>query len=297
MSSCQPQLTRRSMLTTATAAFGAALAAPAIARPAGLRVTEWVSDAGPLLVRSAIVEGPASLGLVDTQFTLSNAMRLIADLKERGKQLEWVYVTHPHLDHFNGADLIREAFPEARFFAREDAIPLFQPMVDTRQASLGAAAPGGGDNLPLNAPDFFEAVAGSGLILDDHPLEVLQGPGDHPLSSVIFEPDSRTAITGDVVFSETHAFTGDHDDFDGWIDLVQRVQDLDPSRVIVGHAGTAVRRGDRVLSEQIDWLESYRDARAEDSSVEHIKSVMLARYPTYDNDFIFDFSAGVQRLP
>lgn len=290
------QLSRRSILATA-AAFGATLAAPALARPAGLKVTEWVSDAGPLLVRSAIIEGPVSLGLVDTQFTLSNAMRLIADLKERGKPLSWVYVTHPHLDHFNGADLVREAFPEARFFAREDAIPLFQPMVNTRQASLGAAAPGGGENLPASAPSFFEGVADSGLMLDGQPLEVLKGPGDHPMSSVVFEPDSRTAITGDVVFSETHAFTGDHDDFDGWINLVQRVQALDPSRVIVGHAGPAVRRGDRVLAEQIDWLETYRDARADDPSVEHIKSVMLARYPTYANDFIFDFSAGVERLP
>ena len=65
----------------------------------------------------------------------------------------------------------------------------------------------------MTAPRFFEAVADSGLMLDDHPLEILRGPGDHPMSSVVFDPDSRTAITGDVVFSETHAFTGDHDDF------------------------------------------------------------------------------------
>lgn len=287
--------TRRRLLLTAGAA-GVVLATPAIAQPARLRVTEWVSDAGPLLVRSAIFEGPTQIGLVDTQFTLSNAMRLIADLKERGKPLAWVYVTHPHLDHFNGAALIRAAFPEARFCARADAIPLFAPMVSTRQASLGAAAPGGGDNLPAEAPGFFEPLPEAGLALDDRPLEVLTGPGDHPLSSVVWEPESRMAITGDVVFSETHAFTGDHDDFDGWIDLVRRVQALDPSRVVVGHAGPAVRRGDRVLAEQIDWLETYRDARAEDPSVEHIKEVMTSTYPGYSNDFIFEFSAGVVRL-
>lgn len=287
--------TRRSLLLAAGAS-SLILASPAIAQPSRLRVTEWVSDAGPLLVRSAIVEGPTELGLVDTQFTLSNAMRLVADLKERGKPLAWVYVTHPHLDHFNGAALVRSAFPEARFYARADAIPLFAPMVSTRQASLGAAAPGGGANLPAEAPGFFEPLRGAGLALDGRPLEVLEGPGDHPLSSVVWEPESRMAITGDVVFSETHAFTGDHDDFDGWINLVRRVQALDPSRVLVGHAGPAVRRGNRVLAEQIDWLETYRDARAEDASVENIKAVMTAKYPGYANDFIFEFSAGVERL-
>ena len=289
-------LDRRTFLV-ATAAAAGSLAAPALARPASLRTTEWVSDAGPLLVRSAIIEGPASLGLVDTQFTLSNTMRLIADLKERGKPLAWVYVTHPHLDHFNGAGLVRSAFPEARFFARADAIPLFQPMVDTRQASLGGAAPGGGDNLPATAPTFFDGVSPAGLTLDDRPLQILQGPGDHPMSSVVYEPEGRIAITSDVVFSETHAFTGDHDDFDGWIALIRQVQALDPSRVVVGHAGPEVRRGDRVLAEQIDWLEAYRDARAENPSVEHVRAEMIARYPGYANDFIFDFSAGVLRLP
>lgn len=297
MTIVSPFITRRGVLAGSAAVALGAVAAPALARPAALRVTEWVSDAGPLLVRSAIVEGPASLGLIDTQFTLSNAMRLIADLKERGKPLSWVYVTHPHLDHFNGAALIRAAFPEARFFAREDAIALFGPMVDTRQASLGAAAPGGGGNLPSAAPDFFEPVAADGLVLDERPLQVLQGPGDHPMSSVVYEPEGRIAVAGDVVFSETHAFTGDHDDFDGWIALIRQVQALDPSRVVVGHAGPAVRRGDRVLAEQIDWLETYRDARAEDPSVDHVKSVMVGRYPGYANDFIFDFSAGVERLP
>ncbi|MEM7525351.1 MAG: MBL fold metallo-hydrolase [Pseudomonadota bacterium] len=285
-------LTRRSLLV----AGSAAAAAPALGRPARLRVVEWASGAGPLHVRSTIFEGPTALGLVDAQFTLSNAMRLIADLKEREKPLDWVYVTHPHLDHFNGAALIRAAFPRARFYARADAIAAFEPMVATRQASLGAAAPGGVGNLPAEPPRFFEAAPAEGLLLDGQALQILTGRGDHPLSSAVWEPDSRTIATGDVVFSETHAFTGDHDDFDGWIAFVRRIQALDPSRVIVGHAEVDVRRGDRVLAEQIDWLERYRDARAEDPSVAHVKRVMTAAYPRYANDFIFAFSAGVKPL-
>lgn len=117
------------------------------------------------------------------------------------------------------------------------------------------------------------------------------------MSSVFFKPDNRTTITGDVVFSETHAFADAYDYFDGWIELVKRVQSLDPSRFIVGHTGPAVRRGDSVLSEQIDWLETYRDHRADDQGIEIIKSVMVSKYPTYSNDFILEFSIGVRRLP
>jgi glyoxylase-like metal-dependent hydrolase (beta-lactamase superfamily II) len=263
--------------------------------PPALKVIEWVSASGPLHERSAIIEGPGELGLVDTQFTNANARRLAADLIEIGKPLAWVYVTHPHVDHFNGAALIRDAFPAARFHAQASAIPLFAPMVAERQAGLGMAAPGGAPNVAAEAPGFFSPIPEAGLSIDGEPIEILRGPGDHPDSSAVWVASARTVITGDIVFSKTHAFTGDHDDIPGWIALVRRIQALAPERVVVGHAAAEVRRDASVLEEQIRWLEDYRAARAEDASAEHLRQAMTARHPGYDNDFIFAFSEGVRR--
>jgi glyoxylase-like metal-dependent hydrolase (beta-lactamase superfamily II) len=275
----------------AAAIWLACAAQPSFAEP--LTVTEWVSDRGPLYVRSGIVEGPTEMGLVDTQFTSSNTMRLIADLVERGKPLRWVYVTHPHLDHFNGAALIRAAFPEARFYMPREGIRELDRMVRTRQASLGASAPGGGANLPDEAPRFFRAVPPEGLTIDGERLEILFGSGDHPTSSVVWVPSARTFITGDVVFSETHAFTGDHDDIDAWIALVRRMQALNPARVVVGHGPVDARRSGVVLAEQIAWLEAYRDARRADPRLEAVQARMIERFPGWANEFIFAFSYGV----
>ncbi|MCZ8133485.1 MAG: MBL fold metallo-hydrolase [Rhodobacteraceae bacterium] len=260
-----------------------------------LKVTEWVSKSDPLLVRSAIIEGPTEIGLVDTQFTLSNVHRIIADLIEVGKPLRWVYVTHPHVDHFNGAGLIRAAFPEAAFFALPAAIPLMHTMVMERQAGLGAHAPGGARNVAASAPTFFQRLPENGLAIDGQSVEVMTGFGDHPDSSVVWVPSARTVITGDVVFSHTHAFTGDHDNIEAWISLIERIKRLRPSRVVVGHGPVDVRRDSSVLDEQIQWLRDYRDARSNNPSAQSVKEIMTKKYPGYANDFIFEFSEGVRR--
>ncbi|MEM6457019.1 MAG: MBL fold metallo-hydrolase [Acidobacteriota bacterium] len=263
---------------------------------AELQVTEWVSPHGPLYVRSGIIEGPTEIGLVDTQFTRSNTLRLAADLLETGKSLAWVYVTHPHLDHFNGAALLRHVFPKAKFYAYDrDALTTFAFMVRTRQDALGANAPGGRNNLPYAAPSFFEPLQDRRLTVDGEAIEVMAGPGDHPNSSVIWIPSARTFITGDVVFSETHAFLGDHRDIQGWIELIERMRTKNPARVVVGHGPPAVRRTGQVLSEQLDWLRSLQAAIDEDDTLEHVQRVMVEKYPGWANAFIFPFSYGVER--
>ena len=162
-----------------------ALGVPVAAQTPSLKVTEWASKSGPLLVRSGIIEGPTEIGLVDTQFSNANTHRLIANLIETGKPLRWVYVTHPHVDHFNGATLLRAAFPNAKFYAQLTAIPLFAPMVAERQAGLGAAAPGGLPNVTAPVLDFFEPVPADGLAIDGRGVEIIRGVGDHPDSSVV----------------------------------------------------------------------------------------------------------------
>lgn len=260
---------------------------------APLKVMEWVSSTDPLFVRSAIIEGASEIGLVDVQFTRSNALRLAADLLEIGKPVAWVYITHPHLDHFNGAGLIRHVFPQARFYAQPQAIAEFNRMVETRLTSLGAGVPGGAANLPAVGPDFFEALSGHTFLVDGEPVEILTGFGDHPESSVVWVPAAKTVITGDVVFSKTHAFTGDHRNIQDWIAFLHQIQALNPATVIVGHGAPEARHDARVITEQIHWLEDFQRTIDQQDTLEHVQAVMVQRYPDYANAFIFPFSYNV----
>ncbi len=261
-----------------------------------ITVTEWVSERDPLFVRSAILEGPTELGLIDTQFTIANALRLAADLLERGKPLTWIYITHPHLDHFNGVATFRHVFPAVQVYAQPAALAVLAPMVATRQAALGSGVLGGATNLPTESPRGIQAVPGPQLHLDGLPIDILTGPGDHPDSSVVWIPSARTVVAGDVVFAKTHAFTGDHRDIAGWIALVERIQALDPATVVVGHGPPAARHDAQVLAEQIRWLRDFQAAIAVQDAPAHVEATMTQSYPDYANDFIFAFSYGVAPL-
>ena len=77
----------------------------------------FFSDESGFEVASVIVMGKTDAVLIDGQWTLSNAHRVVAEILETGKILKAIYVTHAHPDHYFGLGPIAEAFPEARVTA------------------------------------------------------------------------------------------------------------------------------------------------------------------------------------
>ena len=77
----------------------------------------FFSDEKGFEVASVIVMGKNDAVLIDAQWTLSNAHRVIAEIAETGKHLKTIYVTHAHPDHYFGLGVIAEAFPSARVIA------------------------------------------------------------------------------------------------------------------------------------------------------------------------------------
>jgi glyoxylase-like metal-dependent hydrolase (beta-lactamase superfamily II) len=77
----------------------------------------FFSDESGFEVASVIVMGKTDAVLIDAQWTLSNAHRVIAEILETGKYLKTIYITHAHPDHYFGLGTIAEAFPQARVIA------------------------------------------------------------------------------------------------------------------------------------------------------------------------------------
>jgi glyoxylase-like metal-dependent hydrolase (beta-lactamase superfamily II) len=77
----------------------------------------FFSDESGFEVASVIVTGKTDAVLIDAQWTLSNAHRVIAEILETGKYLKTIYITHAHPDHYFGLGTIAEAFPKARVVA------------------------------------------------------------------------------------------------------------------------------------------------------------------------------------
>ncbi len=260
-----------------------------------LKVTDWAAKTGPLFPHSAIIEGDTDIGIVDVQQSKSEAHRLVADVLEKGKKLKWVYVTHPHLDHFAGANIVRDAFPDAKFYGPSATMNKeMAHQVATRRLALGEGIPGGEYNIPEVAPNYFEVVPPEGLTLNDEIVEVLVGKGDHPDSSIVWIPSAEVLIGGDVIFNQTHAFFGDHDDLPSWIALVEKAVQVKPLTIIAGHSKTLNPSGE-IAEQQLAWLKDLDVVMKQFTNPDEVKQAMVSKYPDFANDFIFEFSYGVKQ--
>ena len=135
-----------------------AAAAPAHAETK-LTATVHTASPGGFLVNSTLIAGDKEAVLIDAQFSLADAHRLIGAILESKKTLTTVYITHSHPDHYFGLVAIRQAFPKAKLVATPGCYPtasvlalaplaerglLSDVVIDAKQGVSGAGRGGGG---------------------------------------------------------------------------------------------------------------------------------------------------------
>ncbi len=72
-------------------------------------------------VTSTVIYGDHDAILVDPQFTIANAHRLVAELIELDRNILFIYITHLHPDHYLGLEVIKQMYPDARVIAYKKA--------------------------------------------------------------------------------------------------------------------------------------------------------------------------------
>ena len=145
-----------------------------------------------------IVETENSLIVVDSQFLLPNAVDAREYANEIGKEINRVFITHEHPDHFLGG----EAFNDRPMFALQevsDAISLNgQVEIDEKQNDFGTEAIAGSFVVPDVVEPGNVVIDGVNFQLD----KVLDA--EAAVQLVVRLPDHGVVITGDIVYSFVH---------------------------------------------------------------------------------------------
>ncbi|MFR0359436.1 MBL fold metallo-hydrolase [Streptomyces sediminimaris] len=188
-------------------------------------------------VTSTIIYGPSQALLVDAQFTLANAHRLVAELIETGRELTQVFISHIHPDHYLGLEVVVRAFPEARVIAYgeiadeiNDAFPFKIEYWSEKLLGRNGARTA----VPV------ERIHEPRLWVDGHEVEIIGVfRGDSAHAAAVWEPSTRTLVAADAAVSDTHAWVADARtpaDRQEWLDTLDRLEALDPKVVVPGHA-------------------------------------------------------------
>ena len=272
-----------------TLAFVFANTAPAFASQLHLQV--FTSPPEGIAVNSTLVYGDKDAILIDAQFRLSDAHRLVAMILESKKNLTTVYVTHPHPDHYFGLVVIRQAFPNARFVALPRVVDGIKASWEGR---VKAWKPQYGDNIP-SSPIIPDALDGNMLTLEGETLQIfgpLQGDsaGDN---SFVWIPSIKAVVGGDTLFSGAHfvfapmTSTQKKD----WRSTIDQIAALKPEIVIPGHQIAGAPNDASVLAFMKKYMQDSDDAQASSKTADEFKSKMKSLYPNLGIDGLLNISA------
>jgi len=203
--------------------------------PDSLATKVFYSDESGFEVASVIVTGKTDAVLIDAQWTLSNAHRVVAEILETGKLLKTIYVTHAHPDHYFGLGPIAEAFPEARVIALPSVARTinnqFFGKIEHWEATIGVI------NTPRKAVNI-EPLTENYFELEGHRIEIIpEVMGDLKYNTVVWISSIKTLYGSDVLFNQAHPFTCEvtAEERQQWIRDIGRLEKMGAEVVIPGH--------------------------------------------------------------
>ena len=257
-----------------------------------LHIQVFTSPPEGIAVNSTLVYGDKDAILIDAQFRLSDAHRVVAAILESKRNLTTVYVTHPHPDHYFGLVVIRQAFPNAKFVALPKVVDGIKASWQNR---VNAWKPQFGDNIPSN-PIIPDALEGNTLTLDGETLQVfgpLQGDsaGDN---SFVWIPSLKAVVGGDTLFSGSHfvfaPMTAQQKK--DWAGTIDQIAALKPETVIPGHQIAGAPNDASVLAFMKKYMADSNEAQASSKTADEFRSKMKALYPNLGEEALLNISAG-----
>lgn len=272
------------------AAAVAVTAAPASAAPGKLTTTVFTGSPAGFLVTSTLVAGEKEAILIDAQFDLADAHRLVATILESKKQLTTVYVTHSHPDHYFGLAVIQQAFPKAKLVALPAAVEAIQK---TWQDKVKQWGPLYGDLVP-SQPVLPVALTGTTLTLEGQTLEIRGGvQGDDEGNSYVWIPSIKTVIAGDIVYRGVHAWTRETNAAQrtAWRKTLDALAALKPVTVIAGHKDPKYKDDASGLEATRSYLDAFDAAVASSKTSADAQRKVKAKYPDAQLDIILQLGA------
>jgi glyoxylase-like metal-dependent hydrolase (beta-lactamase superfamily II) len=225
--------------------------------------------------------------LIDCLITEEEGRSLATWVKSRDCEPGYVYITHPHADHFLGLPEILAAFPEARPVALAESIPAMNEQISpgymqvwtgffpgqlTRQPV--APAPLAGTTIP---------VGGSAVTL------IPVGTTDTEHSSVVHAPGLSLVVSGDAVYNQTHMWLrrSTPDTRASWMRALDAVAALGAQTIIAGHRHPQAADDDarRQIDDCRRYLADFEAGLEHSSSPAELIDRMMTAYPDLANPY------------
>lgn len=155
-------------------------------------------------VHLVVDEGRAAFVDCGTAHSVPAMLEALNELAIPRESVDWLFLTHVHLDHAGGAGQLMQALPNARAVVHPRGAP---HMVDPRKLIDASIAVYGrelydrlyGELLPIDATRVLATTEGQRFALGRREFEILHTPGHALHHQTFFDHGSRSVFTGDTL--------------------------------------------------------------------------------------------------
>ena len=244
-----------------------------------LQYKVYISSKMGFSVTSTLIYGEKEVILIDSQMLVSEAGKVLEIIRETGKTLTKILITHAHLDHFGGTEVFTAAYPNAQVLAEEGVVKLIR---ETGEQQIKDLMPMYGKKLLPAQAVVPEVFASNTLTLEGNTVEVIPGlQGDFAPHSAFFIDTLKVLIVGDIAYPGMHAWTSDTDNAqrNEWVASLEKLAVYPAELMITGHKHPRCPDSPKYIAEEIAYLKDFNAANLTTQSGQELMDMMLVKYP------------------
>jgi len=230
-------------------------------------------------ITSTLIFGENDAVLVDAMTTVAEAEALANWVALHNRNLETIYITHGHFDHFYGLSVLLDRFPGARAIATPKTVDAMQtsfvPPVNqfARRLFPGQLA------TKFVSPEPYE---NDRFTLEGNELRIIeQGRTDSPDTTSLHVPSIGLIVAGDVVYNQCHMYVGDTtpESRRNWIAALDRLAALNPAIVVAGHKKPGAPDSPSAIQDTKRYLQDFDRLQKTTASDKELFDQMTELYP------------------
>jgi glyoxylase-like metal-dependent hydrolase (beta-lactamase superfamily II) len=246
-------------------------------------------------ITSTLIFGDHDAVLVDAMMTVAEAEALADWVALHNRNLETIYITHAHFDHFYGLGILLDRFPGARAIATPTTLNAMQSSFTPPIERLARRCFPGQIPTKLVPP---EPYARDSFTLEDHEIRIIeQGHTDSADTTSLHVPSIGLIAAGDVVYNECHMYVGDTtpESRKNWIAALDKLAALNATTVVAGHKKPGAPDSPSAIQDTKRYLQDYDRLQKTAKSDQELFDQMTELYPHWvanQSWLMFGFPTG-----
>jgi glyoxylase-like metal-dependent hydrolase (beta-lactamase superfamily II) len=234
-----------------------------------------------------LIHGSKDAILFDVFMLKADTAKLVDEIRQTGKNLSRVFISHAHPDHFMGLEVVSEAFPKVEVLSTADVV---KDVTDDGPWILKILQQKLGKDGPTRVV-IPKAIESKRLTLEGEEILVTEyDESESKHIATLFIPSLQALIASDLIYNDTHCYLQERH-LDSWQRRLDELEKFVASGVTTLYPGHG-EPGDptKLIARTRAYLRDFASA-LEHGSAHALEEEMLAKYPhNHAKQFLTAFS-------